>query len=117
MITPTITQLVATQFLTNAAATYYTMVGMPNDKAVINVIVFCNTTAGPVTVTVHNVPPGGSASAGNKIFGGPAIPANTTWVGRYPDDGLCVIPSGGTLQALAGANTSITLTVSGREYH
>ena len=79
--------LVPTQFLTNAAAIYYTMTGMPNDKAVVNVIVFCNTTA------------------------------NTTWVGRYPDDGLCVIKPGGTLQGLASANSSVTFTMSGREYH
>ena len=109
--------LVPTQFLTNAAAIYYTMTGMPNDKAVVNVIVFCNTTAGAITITLHNVPPGGTPIPGNKIFGAVPIPANTTWVGRYPDDGLCVIKPGGTLQGLASANSSVTFTMSGREYH
>jgi hypothetical protein len=109
--------LVATQFLTNAVATYYTLVGMPNDVATVNSIVFANTTAGAVTVTVHNVVTGGTAITGNQIFPAVSIPANTTWVGRYPEDGLCVIMNGGTIQALASANSSVTLTIGGRVYH
>lgn len=117
MMEGSIRPLVQTQFLTNAAAIYYTMTGMQNDVATVNSIVIANTTAAAKTVTIHNVPSGGTASAGNQIFPAVSIPANTTWVGRYPGDGMCVIPVGGTIQALASAVSAVTLTIGGREYH
>lgn len=109
--------LVETQLLTTSVATYYTAPqAVGNSMALPEMIIFANTDSVARTVTVHNVPSGGSAGAGNKIFGAVSIPANTTWIGRYPG-GAFVIAGGGSIQALASANSAVTLTVGGREVH
>jgi hypothetical protein len=108
--------LVATQFLTNAAATYYTVPqALANSIAIPEMFVFANTDSSAHTITMHNVVSGGSAASSNKIFATVSIPANTTWIGRYPG-GAFVMGAGGTLQALADANSVVTLTVGGREF-
>ncbi len=62
-----------------------------------------NTTAGAVSVTAHAVPSGGTASDGNAFLKAKSIAAND-----YLDVDVPIIALGGTLQALASANTSIT---------
>jgi hypothetical protein len=109
--------LVGTQYLTNAAATYYTVPqAMANSIAVVHSLVIANTDTAAHTFTIHNVASGDSATNGNRIFAGVQIPANTTWIGRYPEEGAFIMAGGGTLQAFADANSVITLSIGGREY-
>ena len=106
-----IKRLVAGSQLTNAAATYYTAT---NVSARVDSCALVNTTAGAITATVHLVPSGGTATAANCILSAKSIAAGATFV----PPGIIgqVIENGGTLQALASANTSITLVASGIEY-
>lgn len=104
-------RLVSGSQLTGSAATYYTAT---NVSARIDNCVLTNTTSGAVTATLHLVPSGGSASASNMILDAYSIAAHTSYVppgiiGQW-------IESGGTLQALASAATSITMVVSGVEF-
>jgi hypothetical protein len=97
--------------LTAAAATYYTVPA--NTLTTISACTLTNTTAGAVTATVHLVPSGGSATASNMI-----LSARTLAAGESFNVGSAIgqtLAAGGTLQALAGAVTSITLVASGYE--
>ena len=78
-----------------------------NASSHIDYILFCNTTAGSLSVSMSIVPPGGTATAANAVFSGQAIPANTTvtWTGKI------IVPAGYTVQAGAsGAGMAITLS-------
>lgn len=97
--------------LTNAVATYYTAT---NVSTRIDACALTNTTAGAVTATLHLVASGGSASASNRVLDAYSIAAGQTYVppgviGQW-------IEEGGTLQALASANTSISIVCSGVEF-
>jgi hypothetical protein len=103
-------RLVPGSQLTGSAATYYTATGV---KARIDALAVVNTTAGAVTATVYLVPSGGSASASNCVLSARSLAAGETYVppgaiGQWLD-------VGGTIQAFAGAVTSITLVASGIE--
>ena len=88
--------------LTATVATYYTV---PGANTLRNATVrLTNTTAAPVTATVHAVPLSASATASNAILYGYAIPANS-----YIDVVIPVMKAGDTIQALAGAATSLTI--------
>lgn len=63
-----------------------------------------NTTAGAVTVTLYAVPLAGTAGVGNAFVSATSIAANS-----YLDVDVPIMPAGAFLQALAGANTSITI--------
>jgi hypothetical protein len=78
----------------------------------LNTIAVCNTTGGAVTITLCIVPSGGTAAAGNAIYFGTSVAANTTltWTGAY------VIPAGGSVQVLASAATSLTVTLAGGSF-
>ncbi len=67
-------------------------------------ILLANTTAGAVTYTVYAVPSGGSASDANAIVKGRSLGAND-----FVELDLPRMGAGDTLQALAGAATSITI--------
>lgn len=104
-------RLVAGSQLTTSAATYYTAT---NCKARIDACAVTNTSAGAITVTLYLVPPAGTAGASNCIASATSIAAGATYVppgaiGQW-------LESGGTLQALASATTSLTLVASGVEY-
>jgi hypothetical protein len=78
-----------------------------NASSHIDYILFCNTTAGSLNVSMSIVAPGGVASAANAVFSGSIIPANTTvtWTGKI------IVPAGYTVQAGAsGAGMSITVS-------
>ena len=66
--------------LTNSLATYYTVPGSTVGKDIT--LDFCNTdTSNAIGITMHLVPSGGSAAAGNQIFsetspGGMVLAAN-----------------------------------------
>ena len=97
--------------LTAAAATYYTTPA--NTLATISAMTLTNTTAGAVTATVYLVPSGGSAGVTNCILSGRTLAAGESFnVGSAIGQTLA---AGGTLQALAGSATSITLVASGYE--
>ncbi len=104
-------RLVAGSQLTTSAATYYSATGVTTR---IDACALTNTTAGPVTATVHLVPSGGSAAASNCVMSAKSLAAGETVIvagaiGQW-------LAAGGTLQALASANTSIDLVASGIEY-
>src|SRR6185437_12957997 len=97
--------------------TYYTAPQGPgNSVTAVHSFILANQDSAAHLVTLYNVPSGGSASNGNKILAAVSLPANTTWIGKYADEPIVVIPGGGTLQALADANSVVTLTVGGKEY-
>lgn len=88
--------------LGTSVATYYT-VAAPNTLRNASVRL-TNVTAAPVTATVHAVPLSASATAANAILYGYSIPAN-----GYIDLSIPTLKVGDTIQALAGAVTSITI--------
>lgn len=106
-------QLVAPQFLTNAAAIYYTApvaaTGQPAITAKISRAVFVNTTGGALTVTA-GISTTSSLTAGNTLLS-VSIPANQTYVS--PELAGAVIPSGSSLIANTTALTSVIIMVSG----
>ena len=101
--------LVSPQQITTSAVTYYT--AGAGQRATISQATATNTTAGAVTVTVYLVPSAGSAGDSTTILGAKSIAANTTVI-LSELIGHNIEPAG-TIQALAGANASITLAVSG----
>lgn len=70
-----------------------------------------NTTGVAVTATAHAVPSAGSAVDGNAFVKGKSIAAND-----YLDIDVPIMGAGATLQALAGAATSVTAHMLGGSY-
>ena len=104
-------RLVAGSQLTTSAATYYTATSVTTR---IDAMALTNTTGGAVTATVHLVASGGSASASNCVLSARSLAAGETLIvagalGQW-------LASGGFIQALASAGTSITLVASGVEF-
>lgn len=97
--------------LTASAATYYTTPA--NTRTRIDAMTLTNTSGAAVTVDIHLVPAGGSPSDDNVVMKGKSIPQNDTYVVREAL-GHWLEP-GGTIQALAGTATSVTLIASGVE--
>lgn len=104
-----VSRLVPGSQLTNATATYYTTPA--STSAVIKRADFCNNTGGTITFSAYVVPSGGTAVAGNQVISTYSIAANTTYVS--PELAGMVLGPGETLQAIASANASVTITVSG----
>jgi hypothetical protein len=104
-------RLVAGSQLTTSAATYYTVPALTT--TILRKLSFCNTSGGAVTVTVHLITSGGTASASNTISSAKSLAANETW--SSPDVEGHVMEAGGFIQALASAGTSVTLIASGIE--
>lgn len=97
--------------LTTSSATYYTVPA--NTITTISACTLTNTTSGAVTATVYLVPSGGSAGVANCILSARVIAAGESYnVGSAIGQSMA---DGGTLQALAGSATSITLVASGYE--
>lgn len=95
--------------LTAVAATYYT--APSNTITTISACTLTNTTGAAVTATLYLVPNGGTATASNCILSARVIAAGETYnVGSAIGQSLA---AGGTLQALAGSATSISLVASG----
>lgn len=103
-------KLVSTQQLTNANATYYTA---ENCYTIVDAAYLCNTTALPVTATIDLVDSGGSAGVAKRCISARSIAAGETYT--CPELVGEILNPGDTIQGLAGANTSITFRVSGRE--
>lgn len=91
--------------LTTAAQTAYTVPA--GTVATISNLSITNTTANVVSVTIYNVPQSGSVGANNELVAGYQLSAGQTWV---PPQAIGLsLAAGTTLQALASANTSLTL--------
>lgn len=105
----TFVQLFAPAALTNATVTYYTVPTLPASNLLMNAKVrFTNVTVGAVTVTAYAVQSGGSASDANAFMKLESVPANS-----HVDVDVPQLAAAGFIQALAGANTSITITALG----
>lgn len=101
-------QIVAPQQLAGADASVY--VAPANTTVKIGRAVFCNTTAGALTITA-GITPGGALSAGTTLISARAIAPGETYVS--PELAGAVIPAGSSLRAFASAATSVTFTASG----
>jgi predicted phage tail protein len=97
--------------LTASALTYYT--APASTLTTISACTLTNTSAAPVTATVHLVATGGTAGSANTILFARALAVGESFnVGSAIGQTLA---SGGQIQALASAATSITLVASGYE--
>jgi len=92
------------QVLGTAAAPIYT--APTGTTTTVANLSFTNTSAAPVSVTVHNVPNGGSPSIANELVSAFSIAAGRTYVPAQAI-GLNLSPSS-TLQALASADGVVT---------
>lgn len=101
----TFSQLFAPQQVDNAAAdTLYAVPATPAQNILRNGRVrFANTTGGAVTIKAWAVPSGGAVGDDNVCLPTVSIGANS-----YLDLDVPVLAAGGTLQAQAGAASSIT---------
>lgn len=91
--------------LTTSAATYYT--SPSGTVSTISNLSVTNTSGSPVTVTLYNVPAAGSAGASNTFLSAFSLSAGQSYV---PPAAIGLqLAAGATLQALAGAATSITI--------
>lgn len=102
-------ELTAVTGLTATAATLYTVPA--STTTTVKTILLSNYTSTDRSVTLHLVPSGGSAAAGNKILGEVTVTANTTTT----IDTAIVMPTGAFLSGLASATTSINVHISGVE--
>ena len=103
--------LIAGSQLTATAATYYT--APANTKAIIQNMTLTNTTANAVTATVHVISTGATETASNMIISARVIAANESYT--CPEAIGKVILATGTIRALAGSATAITIESSGVE--
>lgn len=96
--------------LTTLAVNYY---AATNIKTRITAMTLTNTTAGAITATVYLVPSGGTADGTNTILSAKSINAGESYrvIEAIGQD----IMAGGSIQALASANTSIAMVASGTE--
>ena len=104
-------RLVSGSQIAASATTYYTTPA--NTKTTIAACTLTNTTGSAITATVYLVPTGGTAGADNCILSARTIAAGESYnvasaIGQ-------TLEAGGTIQALAGSATSITLVASGYE--
>lgn len=96
--------IVAAQ-LTNAAATYYS--APTGTTSTINNLSLTNTSGSPVTVTLYRVPSAGAPGVTNTIMSAFSLASGQTYV---PPQAIGLqLEAGMTLQALASANTSVTI--------
>lgn len=102
--------IIQSQQLTNANVTYYTAT---NVRTIIDKFTLVNTTAGAVTATVDAVDSGGTAGASERLISARSIAAGETYT--CPEVVGHILNPGDSIQALASANTSITIRASGRE--
>ena len=94
--------------ITGTIATLYT--APTGVRTFVKDLNICNTGATSVTVNVHLVPSGGSATTANAILYGYTITGNTT----YRWTGVQIMNEAGTIQ-IKGSTTGLTITASGAE--
>lgn len=101
----------ATQLTTSATTIYSAATGIRAQVLAANVL---NTSAAPVTVTVHLVPTGQTVGDANMIVKARSLNIGESYkvielVGQ-------AMNAGDTIQALASANTAVSMMVGGVEY-
>ena len=101
--------LVSPQQLTTGTVTYYT--AGTGQFATISQATVTNTSGGAETVTIYLVPSGGSAGDSTTIVDVKSTAANATTI-LSELIGHNIQP-GGTIQAVASANTALTIAISG----
>ncbi len=84
-----------------------------NVRAIIDKATITNTSANNVTVSVNLVTVSGSAGASNLIIDNRTIVPDETYL--CPELVGQVLEAGGFISTIAGAATSLTMRVSGRE--
>lgn len=97
--------------LTTSVATYYS--APENTSAIIKKLTITNTSGSAVTVTLYLVPSGGTASAANEITSAIPVSAGKAYE-AYEMEGHALAPDD-SIQALAGAATSLNIRCSGVE--
>ena len=106
----TLKQFTAAQYLTDAAATYYTAT---NCTARIDNCTLTNTDTGAITVTVYIIASGGTASGDETIISAKSLSAGECYT--CPELVGKTIPSGSFVQALAGTASKVVMHMSGIE--
>ena len=109
MTTISQSQLVAPTVLPNADATLGTVVPVGTFWK-IGRAVFCNTTAGVVTLTV-GITTGGALAAGTTLISARGLAPGETYVS--PELAGQVLPPGSAIRAYSNTATAITAAVSG----
>jgi len=110
-MTVTVKTLVAGSQLTGSAATYYT--APANTKAIIHNMTLTNTTGGAITATVHVIDTGATETVSNMCISARSIAAGETY--KCPEVIGKTMSATGTIRALAGSATSITIQAHGVE--
>jgi hypothetical protein len=91
--------------LTGSATAVYTSSG----NNAVTTMYLCNFSVTDRTVSIYLVPSGGTAGTGNIIYQNVTIAAGDTYI---IDTERLVLGNGDTIQALASATASVTMTVS-----
>lgn len=81
------------------------------ERLAIHRFTFSNTTAGTLTVTLHKVASGGSATTGNQIIPTLSIQSNDVLVVLCP----VILERGESIYALASGAVNLTFIVNDRE--
>ncbi len=102
--------LVPPKQLENTQTAQYTAT---NVRAIIDKATVTNTSASNVTLSVNLVTVSGSASSSNLIIDNRTIVPDETYL--CPELVGQVLEAGGFISTIAGAATSLTMRVSGRE--
>ena len=102
--------LIPPKQLENAQTAQYTAT---NVRAIIDKATITNTSAANVTVSVNLVTVSGSASSANLMISTRTIVPGETYL--CPELVGQVLEAGGFISTIAGAATSLTFRVSGRE--
>jgi hypothetical protein len=102
--------LVPPKQLENAQTTQYTATSV---RAIIDKATITNTSAANVTVSVNLVTSGGAAGASNLIISSRTIVPAEAYL--CPELVGQVLEAGSFISTIAGAATSLTMRVSGRE--
>lgn len=108
-------QMKATGYLPNAVAVAYLCGGgVPGSakQATAKMMVLCNTDTVPNTVTVYNVPSGGTVGGSTTVFSAYTLQAGETQRIAMADTLLY----GDAIQWFAGAASKVTGSISGIEY-
>jgi hypothetical protein len=103
-MTITVVKIVPTTNLTTSSVSYSGTIGT-GVKQIVKRAIFSNYSAGSVTITVNVVASGGSASTANQVINARAFVSPEL-------SGLTLI-AGDQIFALASANSSVNITVSG----
>lgn len=110
MSTVTIKELVPGKYAENSQTTQYTAA---NCRTIIDKFTATNVTGGNVTISVNIVPLGGTVSNANIVTITRTLASKEVY--RFPEIVGQYLDSGSFISTIAGAASSISIRVSGRE--